>query len=188
MKIGLLFGSFNPIHKGHVALARYFVEQTDLEQVWLVLTPKNPLKEASKLLPNDKRLAMVQKVVARLPQVECCTIEFELPPPHYTYTTLQVLKKKHPNTSFVLLMGTDLLAQLPHWKFYRELMDQFPLYIYPRKTPEAPATTLAEHPKVQYFDAPTLEFSATQIRELSQAGKDVSHLLPTEIVADFLGK
>lgn len=188
MKIGLLFGSFNPIHKGHVALARYFVEQTDLEQVWLVLTPKNPLKEASKLLPNDKRLAMVQKVVARLPQVECCTIEFELPPPHYTYTTLQVLKKKHPNTSFVLLMGTDLLAQLPHWKFYRELMDQFPLYIYPRKTPEAPATTLAEHPNVQYFDAPTLEFSATQIRELSQAGKDVSHLLPTEIVADFLGK
>lgn len=188
MKIGLLFGSFNPVHKGHVALARYFVEQTDLEQVWLVLTPKNPLKEASKLLPNDKRLAMVQKVVARLPQVECCTIEFELPPPHYTYTTLQVLKKKHPNTSFVLLMGTDLLAQLPHWKFYRELMDQFPLYIYPRKTPEAPATTLAEHPKVQYFDAPTLEFSATQIRELSQAGKDVSHLLPTEIVADFLGK
>lgn len=188
MKIGLLFGSFNPVHKGHVALARYFVEQTDLEQVWLVLTPKNPLKEASKLLPNDKRLAMVQKVVARLPQVECCTIEFELPPPHYTYTTLQVLKKKHPNTSFVLLMGTDLLAQLPHWKFYRELMDQFPLYIYPRKTPEAPATTLAEHPNVQYFDAPTLEFSATQIRELSQAGKDVSHLLPTEIVADFLGK
>lgn len=188
MKIGLLFGSFNPVHKGHVALARYFVEQTDLEQVWLVLTPKNPLKEASKLLPNDKRLAMVQKVVARLPQVECCTIEFELPPPHYTYTTLQVLKKKHPNTSFVLLMGTDLLAQLPHWKFYRELMDQFPLYIYPRKTPEAPATTLAEHPNVQYFDAPTLEFSATQIRELSQAGKDVSHLLPTEIVADFFGK
>lgn len=188
MKIGLLFGSFNPIHKGHVALARYFVEQTDLEQVWLVLTPKNPLKEASKLLPNDKRLAMVQKVVARLPQVECCTIEFELPPPHYTYITLQVLKKKHPNTSFVLLMGTDLLAQLPHWKFYRELMDQFPLYIYPRKTPEAPATTLAEHPNIQYFDAPTLEFSATQIRELSQAGKDVSHLLPTEIVADFLGE
>ena len=186
MKTGLLFGSFNPIHKGHVALARYFVEQTDLDQVWLVLTPKNPLKEASELLPNDKRLAMVQKVAAQLPQVECCTVEFDLPPPHYTYTTLQVLEKKYPNTSFVLLMGTDLLTQLPRWKFYRELMDRYPLYIYPRKTPEAPAKALAEHPNVQHFDAPTLELSATQIRQLSQAGKDVSYLLPPEIVADYL--
>ena len=185
MKIGLLFGSFNPIHKGHVALARYFVEQTDLDQVWLVLTPQNPLKAASELLPDDKRLAMVQKVAAQLPQIECCTVEFELPPPHYTYTTLQVLEKKHPNTSFVVLMGTDLLAQLPQWKFYRELMDRYPLYIYPRHSQDMPVQALAEHPNVQHFDAPTLELSATQIRELSQAGKDVSHLLPPEILSDF---
>lgn len=183
MKIGLLFGSFNPLHNGHLAVARFFAQQTDLDSVWLVVTPQNPLKDAQGLMPDQKRLSLVEKVTAQDPLLECCRVEFDRPAPHYTYDTLHHLKQQQPEHQWVLLMGSDLLAELPHWKNYTQLLEEFQIYVYPRPSLKKTEKVIAEHPHVHYFQAPLMDISATQIRAKIEQGMSVAKEVPEAILS-----
>ena len=132
MKIGLYFGSFNPIHIGHLAIANYMVEFTDLEKVWLVVSPHNPLKQKNSLLSDQHRLQMVRIAIEYDNRFKVSNIEFNLPQPSYTINTLTYLKEKYPENEFVLIMGSDGLATFDKWKNYAELIANYKRYVYPR--------------------------------------------------------
>jgi len=156
-KIGLFFGSFNPIHIGHMILANFFVEHTDLDKVRLVVTPQNPLKKRSNLLEDYHRLYMARLATEAYPKLEVSTVEFDLPQPNYTIITLAHLSDMEPDKQFVLLMGEDNLVSLPKWRNYEKILDDYDIYVYPRKVPvDSP---LKEHPRVFYLEtAPVSKF------------------------------
>ena len=133
MKTGLFFGSFNPIHIGHLAIANYMAAFTDLQQVWFVVSPQNPLKEKESLLADYHRLALVEQAISDNPQYKASSIEFKLPKPSYTINTLTHLKEKYPEREFVLIMGADNLQTLHKWKNYGQILEQYEIYVYPRK-------------------------------------------------------
>jgi nicotinate-nucleotide adenylyltransferase len=179
LKTGLLFGSFNPIHIGHLALANYFSEFTDLEQIWFVVTPHNPLKPKSTLLNDHKRLELVQIAIDDFPKFKASKIEFDLPQPNYTIHTLAHLKEKYPEHSFVLIMGEDNLEGLEKWKNYEVILDQYEIYVYPR--PGASTQKHKDHPHVKMVDAPLIEISSTFIRDSIKNKKDVRFFLPEKV-------
>jgi nicotinate-nucleotide adenylyltransferase len=179
LKVGLLFGSFNPIHIGHLALANYFAEYTDLEQVWFVVTPHNPLKPKASLLNDYKRLELVQIAVEDFPKFKASKIEFDLPQPNYTIHTLAHLKEKYPEHSFVLIMGEDNLDGLEKWKNYEVILDQYAIYVYPR--PGVTTQKHKGHPHVKMVDAPVIEISSTFIRDAIKNKKDVRFFLPEKV-------
>ena len=183
MRIGLFFGSFNPIHVGHLVIANYMATQTDLDQVWLVVSPQNPLKKKSTLAPDYDRLHLVELAIADNPQLRASKIEFNLPRPSYTVDTLAYLREQRPNDELVLIMGGDNLATLHKWKNYGVLLKNYGIYVYNRPTHERPE--LADHPSVQYFDAPLMDISSSYIRRNIAAGHSVRYLL-TEPVFDYL--
>ena len=166
-RIGLLFGSFNPVHIGHLILAEHFATRTDLAEVWLVVTPHNPFKAAADLLPDTERLRLVQLAIAGNPHLRAEDIEFGLPRPSFTIATLDALRRRHPAHDFVLLMGSDNLPGLPRWQESARLMDEVDIYVYPR--PGTPIPNLAPFPRVQVMAAPLLDISATYIRESLRA-------------------
>jgi nicotinate-nucleotide adenylyltransferase len=180
MKIGLFFGSFNPIHKGHVAIATYMLAHTLLKQIWLVVSPHNPLKDKDSLADKQERFKQVQKALKRFSKIKASNIEFSLPEPSYTISTLKELRKKYPQHEFVIIMGEDSLCTLPKWKNYKAIIKNFPIYVYPRKSNGA-ANALPsfahEHPSIHLFKAPLLPVSSTLIREQLKKGKDVKKLL-----------
>jgi len=176
MHIGLFFGSFNPIHIGHMALANYMVEFTDMEQVWFVISPHNPLKEKSSLLHQNQRLYMVNVAIEDDARFKSSTIEFDLPQPSYTINTLVHLKEKYPKHSFSLIIGQDNLENFHKWKNYEEILKKYKLYVYPR--PGAKSTELEQHPNVVLTQAPVIEISSTFIREAIKKKKDIRHFLP----------
>lgn len=176
MRIGLFFGSFNPIHVGHMALANYMVEFTDMEQVWFVISPHNPLKEKASLLNQNQRLYMVNVAIEDDARFKSSTIEFDLPQPSYTINTLVHLKEKYPQHTFSLIIGQDNLESFHKWKNYEEILKKYKLYVYPR--PGAKSSELEQHPNVVLTQAPFIDISSTFIRDAIKKKKDVRHYLP----------
>ncbi|NPA46780.1 MAG: nicotinate-nucleotide adenylyltransferase [Chlorobi bacterium] len=179
-KIGLFFGSFNPIHIGHMILANFFAEHTDLDKVRLVVTPQNPHKQRQNLLEDYHRLYIARLAAEPYPKIEVSTVEFDLPQPNYTIITLSHLSDMEPGKEFVLLMGEDNLVSLPKWRNYEKILENYHIYVYPRKVPvDSP---LKDHPRVFYLEtAPIIEISASQIRKDILEGKNVRPLLPPEV-------
>ena len=178
MKIGLYFGSFNPVHNGHMVIANYMAEFTDLNQVWLVVSPHNPLKPLGSLLQDYHRLTLVTKAIGDYKKLKPSNIEFGLPKPSYTINTLVYLQEKHPKHSFVLIMGSDSLATIHKWKNYEMILDGYEIYVYPR--PGFDGGKYSTHPKVKFIDAPLMEISASCIRKAIHDKKDVRFMLPQE--------
>ena len=182
-RIGLLFGSFNPIHTGHLILAEYFADRPDLDEVWLVVSPQNPFKSPADLLPEAARLHLAQLAVAGNPRLRVCDAEFALPRPSYTSVTLENLRQQHPNTVFVLLMGADNLPGLPRWHEAARLLAETDIYAYPRPGTSAP--DISALPRVQLAQAPLLDISATYIRECLRAGRSIRYLVPDVVAAEI---
>ena len=177
-KTGLFFGSFNPIHLGHLMIASWMTEFTDLDQLWFVISPQNPLKEKSSLLPDVNRLYMVNVAVEDEPKFKASNIEFHLPQPSYTIDTLARLTEQYPDREFVLIAGSDILPTFHKWKNYEELL-RYHFYIYPR--PGTPKSPFDQHPHIHFTDAPLMEISSTFIRNAIRQGKNMQYFLPAKV-------
>lgn len=180
MKIGLFFGTFNPIHVGHLAIASHIATYTDLDEVWLVVTPLNPLKKKKNLLADHHRLAMVRIAVEDYPQLKASDIEFHLAQPNYTINTLIYLEEKYPRHSFNLIMGEDNLNSFHKWKNYEVILENYHIYVYPRIA-DNDAQKEVTHPHIHQVGAPIMEISATAIRKAIAQGKEVRPLLPCDV-------
>ena len=182
-KIGLFFGSFNPIHIGHLILANYILEKSDMEQLWFVVSPQNPFKEKKSLLKDYHRLDMVNLALKNYPKMRASNIEFSLPKPSYTTDTLAYLKEKYPENSFALIMGEDNLKNLHKWKNSENLVENNQIIVYPRKieAENLEENLLLNHPNISLIEAPIIELSATQIREMIKLNQNVRPMLPPEV-------
>jgi nicotinate-nucleotide adenylyltransferase len=177
MRIGLYFGSFNPIHHGHLIIASYILQHTDLDQVWFVVSPQNPHKPSGSLLNEYHRLYLAKLAVEGETQLKASDIEFKLPRPSYTADTLAYLHEKYPDHEFAIIMGSDSFENLPKWKNYLYILQNYPIYIYKRPQHESiPAYPSAKRTIV--LDAPFLPISATHIRKNIKEGKSIRYLLP----------
>lgn len=185
-RIGLLFGSFNPVHVGHLILAEHFATRTNLAEVWLVVSPQNPFKVAADLLPEAERLRWVEQAIVGNLHLRAERIEFELPRPSYTIATLDALRARHPAVDFVLLMGGDNLPGLPRWQHADRLLAEVDIYVYPR--PGAVLPDLAFFPRVQVMQAPLLDISATYIRESMRLGHSIRYLVPAAVEAELIAR
>ncbi len=179
MKVGLFFGSFNPIHIGHLVLANYMLEFTDLDRVWFVVSPHNPLKKKNSLLDERQRLYLVNLAIGENTKLKTSDIEFKLPQPSYTINTLVYLKEKYPKNEFALIMGADNLENFHKWKNFEEILKQHQLYVYPR--PETDGGQLKEHSQVKLINAPLMEISSTFIRQAIKEKKDVRYFMPEAV-------
>lgn len=178
MKVGLFFGTFNPVHIGHLILGSYMVEFTDLEEVWFVVTPHNPLKEKQSLLPDLHRYRMVEEATEDYPRLKPSNIEFGLPQPNYTINTLAYLSEKYPENEFVLIMGEDNLKTLHKWKNYEALLENYAVYYYPRIYSETEDDQMPIKGKLHRVEAPVVEISSTFIRNAIKQKKDIRAMLP----------
>jgi nicotinate-nucleotide adenylyltransferase len=178
-KTGLFFGSFNPIHLGHLMIASYMVEFTDIGQVWFVISPHNPLKEKSTLLPDVNRLYMVNVAVENERNFKASNIEFHLPQPSFTIDTLTYIGEQHPDKEFVLIAGSDTLPTLHKWKNHEQLLAQYHFYIYPR--PGIAKSPFDDHPHIRFVSAPLIEISSSFIREAIKEGKNPEYFLPAKV-------
>jgi len=185
--VGLFFGSFNPIHFGHLAVAEFFNQQTELEEVWMVISPQSPFKNQDELMENHHRLAMVELAIENNPKFKTCIEEFNLPKPNYTIDTLQHMETKYPDHQFTLLLGEDNVAYFDGWRDYEQILDDFQIYVYPRSESEKIKSELLNHPKIKFFHATLLEVSGTKIRETIKNKKSLSDLIPTS-VKDYIQK
>lgn len=183
MKTGLFFGTFNPIHNGHIAIAEYMANKTDLDEVWLVVSPQNPLKGEENLLGDETRLNLVKKAIDKRKRISVIDVEFHLPKPSYTIHTLHCLVHKYPEVEFVLIIGEDNLRNFQHWKNHEQILEQFELYVYPRVVleNETETSTGITHPRIKRFNVELLNISATAIRKLIKAGHDVTRYLPRPV-------
>ena len=179
MHIGLFFGSFNPVHIGHMALANYMASFTDLDEVWFVVSPHNPLKEKRSLLDQNQRLHMVNLAIGEHAKMKSSNVEFNLPQPSYTVTTLAHLKEKYPKHSFSLIIGEDNLVSFSKWKNFEYILKFHKLYVYPR--PGCIKNELWEHPSVILTKSPLMEISSTFIRDAIKIKKDISFYLPEPV-------
>jgi nicotinate-nucleotide adenylyltransferase len=182
MKIGLFFGSYNPVHHGHLIIAQYFLNETDLEQIWMVVSPQNPFKSSSQLLNEYQRLHLLRIATETTPQIKPVDIEFRLPRPSYTINTLTYLKEKYPQHEFCLIMGTDSVQNLPNWKNASVLLNEYKIYAYKR-----PGFEINDIPAKQIvvMDAPLLMISSSYIRSQIQNGKSIQFLLPDAVIAEI---
>ena len=179
MKIGLFFGSFNPIHTGHLIIANVMAENTDLKKVWFIVSPQNPLKPSKGLLHEFDRYDMVKAAIADNYKFDVSDIEFHLPKPSYTIHTLAHLREKHPDQEFKLILGEDNLENFTKWKNHDQILLQYGLYVYPR--PNVTNTDLKRHPQVTMVDAPLLDISATYIRNCIKNNKSIRYLVPEAV-------
>lgn len=175
-KVGLFFGSFNPLHIGHMILANYFVEETDLDEVWFVVSPQNPFKENSTLLNEIHRYAIVERTIEEDLRFKVSKIEFDLPKPSYTIDTLAHLTERYPTIEFTLIMGQDNLVHLHKWKNSDVLVETYRIFVYPRK--HEAQNKWVSNPNICIVNAPEIEISASFIRASIKSGKDVSWFLP----------
>jgi len=181
MKIGLYFGTFNPIHIGHLIIANHMAEHSDLDQIWMVVTPHNPHKQKNTLLDDYHRLHMVHLATEDFPKIKPSDIEFKLPQPNYTINTLVHLQEKHPNYEFSLIMGDDNLNSLHKWKNYEAILQHHHIYVYPRLNSGVIDEQFANHSKIHKIDAPVVELSSTFIRESIKNNKNVIPMLPHKV-------
>ena len=177
-KVGLFFGTFNPIHVGHVIIANHLVEYTELDEVWFVVTPMSPFKIKKSLLDNYQRLEMVHRATEDYLYLKPSTIEFDLPQPNYTINTLAHLEEKYKDCQFSLIMGEDNLKNFHKWKNYGVILENYSVYVYPRVSEGKIDTQFDEHPKIHRINAPVMEISSTFIRQSIKEGKNVRPLLP----------
>lgn len=182
--IGLFFGSFNPIHNGHLIIANYIVENTNLDQIWFVVSPLNPLKKAQDLLDNTTRLKLVELAIGQNNKFLACNVEFSLPQPSYTINTLYKLKQEYQDKEFILIIGEDNLECFEKWKDYKKILDEYQIYVYPRQN--IIITKYLDCKNVIKIKAPKLEISSTQIRENIKTNKSIRYLLPDKVREEIL--
>lgn len=185
MKIGLFFGSFNPIHVGHLIIANYMANYTQLDKVWLIVSPHNPLKEKKDLIHVYDRLEMAKLATEENYSIQISDIELKLPQPSYTIDTLTHLKELYPEHEFVLIMGADNLKSLKKWKNYELILRDYEIYVYPR--PGYEDAELINHPSVTVTETPLMEISSTFIRKAIAANKSVRYFLPDKVF-EFIDK
>lgn len=178
--IGLYFGSFNPIHKGHLAIAKYLLKSSDLEELWFVISPQSPFKSEESLLDDDYRFKMVLLAIQNNKRLRACNIEFALPKPSYTINTLKALHEKYPEKNFSIIMGSDNLDSFDKWKNYEDIINNSRIYVYPRHGSDG--SRFKSHPSVCWVNAPLLDISSTTIREFIRQGKDVRKMLPVNVL------
>jgi nicotinate-nucleotide adenylyltransferase len=176
MKTGLYFGSFNPIHIGHLIIANHVLNETDLQEIWFVISPQNPFKVSSTLLNEYDRLFLVQKAIEHDPRLKASDIEFSLSKPSYTSTTLAYLREKYPSREFSVIMGSDSFQNIAKWHNYRAIVDHYQIFIYLR--PGFPVENSINAASIHIMQAPLLEISATHIRSLIKEGKSIKYLVP----------
>ena len=186
-KIGLYFGTFNPIHVGHLIIANHMAEHADLDQIWMMVTPHNPHKEKNSLLDDRNRLHMVQLATEDFQKIKPSDFEFNLPQPNYTVNTLAHLQDKYPKYEFALIMGEDNLNNFHKWKNYEAILQNHELFVFPRLKSGLIDNQFLNHPKIHKIDAPIMEISSTFIRENIKNGKNVEPLLPNK-VWDYLDR
>jgi len=183
VKVGLFFGSFNPVHIGHLIIANIMAETTDLDKVWMVVSPQNPLKPSKGLLHEFDRYDMVRAAVYDHYKIEASDIEFHLPKPSYTIHTLVHLSERHPDKHFRVIVGEDNLVNFPKWKNYERILEDYGLYVYPR--PNAQPSPLIEHANVRLVEAPVLDISATFIRNCIKKRQSIRYMVP-DIVDEMI--
>jgi nicotinate-nucleotide adenylyltransferase len=181
--IGLFFGSFNPVHVGHMIIANHVVQNTDLDEIWIVVSPQNPLKQKESLARDYDRLHMVELAIGDSDSLKSSNAEFSLPKPSYTIDTLIYLTEKHPDKQFFLLMGADNLLTFDKWKNYEKILELTNIIVYER--PGYDNGPFANHPKVQFVPAPRLEISSSFVRAEIKQGRSVKYLVP-DPVFEFL--
>ena len=192
MRVGLFFGTFNPIHVGHLVIANYFANLPELDQVWLVVTPQNPLKQKATLLADHHRLALVELAIETNDKIKPCAIEFKLPQPNYTIDTLAYLHEKYPKYSFSLILGEDNLRGFTKWKNFELIRDNYSMFIYPRvltvqeleqnEAENSHASFVQAYPNAHFcYDAPILRISSTYIRNAIKNKQEVHYLLTEEV-------
>ena len=179
MKIGLFFGSFNPIHKGHITLANYILNHTDLDKIWFVISPQNPLKDKNLLLPEKERLKMVNMALVDIENMQASDIEFKMPKPSYTIDTLNLLKERFKENQYVVIMGTDNLENFDKWKDYQKILNEYEIFVYSRSTSDG--GELKNHPKVKLFNSDFTELSSTMIRKMIKENENVDGLIPNSV-------
>jgi nicotinate-nucleotide adenylyltransferase len=179
IRTGLFPGSFNPVHLGHLIIAQHLLQYNDLDEIWFVISPQNPLKDNSELLPEEIRLELLQIAIDNLPGFTLCERELIMDRPSYTYKTLEVLKNENPDRDFVLIIGSDNLEVFDQWKEYKKILAGTDIYVYPRKG--KPGSAFFEYPRVKAVDAPMIEISSTFIREAFRKGKDPRFMLPEKV-------
>ncbi len=180
MKIGLFFGSFNPVHIGHLIIAEAAYNKTPLERVWMVVSPQNPFKKKKNLLSAYNRMRMVELGIGNVLHIQASGVEMHLPQPSYTIDTLTFLREKYPSYEFSLIMGADNLVHFHKWKNYEAILAHYPIYVYPRGD-QAKDLPLLGHENVTLFEAPLLNISATYIRETLKAGGSVRYMVPDAV-------
>jgi len=191
MKVGLYFGTYNPIHVGHLIIANHMVDYTDLDQVWFVVSPQNPFKTKASLLEDYHRLTLVKVAIEGNKNLRASNIEFDLPKPSYTIDTLTYIQEKHPEHNFSIIMGEDNLRSFHKWKNYEQILENHHVFVYPRVITENENThnipdQLQNHAKISIcIDAPLMKISASFIRKAIKDKKDVKYLL-TEPVFKYL--
>ena len=181
MKIGLYFGSFNPIHIGHLIIASHSINHTDLDEVWFVVSPQNPFKKSAGLLNEQHRLSLVKIALDGETKLKASNAEFNLPKPSYTIDTLVYLHEKYPAHSFSILMGSDGYQNIEKWKNYKQIIENYNIYIY-----ERPGFTIAEYgANIKILDAQLLQISSTEIRKLIRTGKSIRYLVPDAVMQEI---
>jgi nicotinate-nucleotide adenylyltransferase len=181
MKIGLYFGTFNPIHIGHLTIANHLAEHSDMDQVWFVVTPLSPFKKKSSLLDNNQRLEMVYRATKDYTNLRPSDIEFNLPEPNYTINTLTYLFEKFPEHEFALIMGEDNLKSFHKWKNFEYILENHSIYVYPRLSEGKIESRFNNHPKIIKVDAPIMQLSSTFIRNEIKAGNNIRPMLPEHV-------
>ncbi len=181
MKVGLYFGSFNPIHIGHLIIANHMAEYSELDQIWMMVTPHNPLKKKDTLLDNYQRLHLVFLATENYPKIKPSDFEFKLPQPNYTINTLSHLKDKFPTYEFSLIMGEDNLKTFHKWKNHEMILENHEIYVYPRISSETENHQFKNHSKIHHIKAPVVEISSTFLRENIKKQKNVQPLLPHNV-------
>jgi nicotinate-nucleotide adenylyltransferase len=181
MKIGLYFGTFNPIHVGHLIIANYMVEHSDLDEIWMVVTPHNPFKKKSSLLENHHRFELVYRATENYPKIKPSDIEFKLPQPNYTVHTLAHISETFTNHKFCLIMGEDNLKSFHKWKNYETILEHHHLYVYPRISKGLEEIQFTNHPKIHKIEAPIVQISSTMVRNGIKEQKNIQPLLTKEV-------
>lgn len=182
MNIGLYFGSFNPVHIGHLIIGKHIIQNTNINQIWFVVSPQNPFKNPAGLLNEQHRLSLVKTAIEGEKDLKASNIEFKLPKPSYTIDTLTYLSEKYPQHKFSLVMGSDGFQNLHKWKNYRAITGNYPIYIYKRPGFEISNQIGAE---ITIVDAPLLEISSTHIRNLIRQGKSIRYLVTDSVMEEI---
>jgi nicotinate-nucleotide adenylyltransferase len=181
MKVGLFFGTFNPIHVGHLTIANHIAEYSDLDQVWFVVTPHSPFKKKNTLLDDNHRYQMVDRATENYSKLRASDIEFKLPQPNYTINTLVYLEEKYPKHEFALIMGEDNLKSFHKWKNFEAILERYSIYVYPRISSDTTKHKFENDKKIIHVNAPIMELSSTFIRKAIKEGKNVKPMLPEHV-------